>query len=304
MLTLKQIIQRTAGRRKESAKYVRILQVKKGWDSLGRGYVASASYSTHIWNPLKQKFVKNTTGPNRKPRRYVTVIVFLDPRLHVISSCSCADFKYRWEVALNRKQAAEIEYSNGELPVIRNPSMRAAQCKHLIALYWKIEDQLPKPKKNDQSAPINPPTIGIPPSQQKKTIKPVVVKAPINVQRSVKPGKKQSTAPRPKTPPAKITTPVKPTRKPDVMKPAPRSKSSKPVSPPAMMKAPAKPKPTPSKSGPAMMRAPSKAKPATKVAPKKVAPPVPAMRAPAKAPARAPTKPATRGPAMMRAPSK
>jgi hypothetical protein len=299
MLTLKQIIQRTAGRRKESAKYVRILQVKKGWDSLGRGYVASASYSTHIWNPLKQKFVKNTTGPNRKPRRYVTVIVFLDPRLHVISSCSCADFKYRWEVALNRKQAAEIEYSNGELPVIRNPSMRAAQCKHLIALYWKIEDQLPKPKKNDQSAPIKPPEIGVPPSQQQKLVKPVVVKKPVNVQRSVKPGKKQSTAPRAK-PPAKITTPpVKPARKPDVMKPAPRSKSSKPVTPPARMTT--KPKPAPSKSGPA--RITPKAKPAApKAAPKKVAPPVPAMRAKQAPPAAKPAaKPTTRGPAMMRA---
>lgn len=93
MLTLPQIIQRVNFRRKESAKYVRIIAQKRGWDSLGRGFVASASYSTHVWDPYKQTYVKNTRGPNKKPTRYVTVVIFLDPRLHVTVSCSCPDFR-------------------------------------------------------------------------------------------------------------------------------------------------------------------------------------------------------------------
>ena len=302
MLTLPQIVQRTAGRRKESAKYVKIVYVKKGWDSLGRGFVACASYSTKIWSPLKQRFVKNTTGPNGKPRRYVTVIVFLDPRLHVISSCSCADFKYRWEVALNHKQAAEIEYSNGELPVIRNPSMRAAQCKHLIALYWHIEPHLPKPKRNDKTPPINPPQVATPPSVLKKQaeeeaerkkalITPIKIKAPKNVQRSVKPGKKQSTLPRPKpapTPPPKVAPKiVPPPAKMTTKSPAKPAQKSKPA--PAMMKAPARKAPK-VVAPPAMMRAKPPAQPAAKSAPAM-------MRAPAKT---VPARPA-RGPAAMKA---
>lgn len=285
MLTLPQIVQRVNERRHQSAKYVRILQIKKGWDSLGRGYVASASYSTKIWDPYKRKFVNN-----KERKRYVTVIVFLDPRLHVVVSCSCADFKYRWEVALNHKQAAEIEYSNGELPVIRNPTMRAAQCKHLVALYNKIKDQLPKRRANDNTPAINPPQVQIPPSQR-KPIKPVKIKAPTNVQRSVKPGKKQSTLPRstqqqqPKAPPPPPTPAAKPGKK----------------SGPAMMHAPSKPGKKPvSKSGPAMMKAPgSKSKPASKPA-AKPAPKSksgPAMMAPKVKPAPAPSK---SGPAMMR----
>jgi hypothetical protein len=258
MLTLPQIVKRVNKRRHESAKYVKIVHQKKGWDSLGRGYVASASYSTKVWDHYKQKFVKNKTGKNGKPNRYVTVIIFLDTYLHVIVSCSCADFKYRWEVALNHKQAADIEYSNGELPVIRNPQMRPAQCKHLVALYNKIKDQLPRPKppKKGQS-PIGVPEIQVPPSELKRRkeeeerkrkeqlIKPVKINTPKNVQRSVKPGKKQSTLPKSmQNPPAK--------KSPAVKSQPPRS------APPAMMTAPrTAPKPVAVKPPPAAMRAPS-----------------------------------------------
>jgi hypothetical protein len=266
MLTLPQIAQRLNERRKQSAKYVRIIHVKKGWDSLGRGYVACASYSTKIWDNYKRKFVLNKVR-----NRYVTVIVFLDTRLHVVVSCSCPDFKYRWEVALNHKQAAEIEYSNGELPVIRNPTMRATNCKHLYALYQKIKDELPKPK-GTKVTPISPPEIQIPPSQR-KPVEPVKVTPTINVQknvqRSVKPGKKRSTLPQSmRNPPAAMKAPAKPAtpkpgskaNQPAMMKPA-TTRTTKPgkkqtTAPqgnlPAMR---AKPKTQPATThGPAMMR--------------------------------------------------
>jgi hypothetical protein len=235
MLTLPQIVKRVNKRRHESAKYVKIIHVKKGWDSRGRGFVACASYSTKIWDHYKQKFVKNQTGKDGKPNRYVTVIIFLDTYLHVIASCSCADFKYRWEVALNHQQAAEIEYSNGELPVIRNPTMKPAQCKHLVALFNKIKDQLPRPKPPMKGQlPIGVPNVAVPPSVLKKQaeeeerkrkeqlIKPVKISQPKNVQRSVKPGKKQSTLP-------------KSMQAPKVQKVTPQP-APKVVAPPAMMK--------------------------------------------------------------------
>jgi hypothetical protein len=218
--------------------------------------------------------VVNKTGPGGKPRRYVTVFVFLDRRLHVIASCSCPDFKYRWEVALNRKQAAEIEYSNGELPVIRNPAMRATFCKHCLALFTKIESELPKPKR-DAGPAVSPPEIGVPPSVIKKQeeerkaaedakkaqIKPVKISGPKNTNRSGKASKKQSTMPRPKPVPA----PAKPATPPAAMKApsksAPVSKGMKP----AAMKAPA-PK-APKGAAPAMMKAPTKSAPVSKGSP-------------------------------------
>jgi hypothetical protein len=233
MLTLSQLYQRTNKRRKESARYVKIIHQKRGWDSLGRGYVACASYSTHEWSPWKQKFVPN---PRRK-NRYVTVIVFLDPRLHVVVSCSCADFKFRWEVSLNHAQAAEIEYSNGELPKIRNPTMKKWMCKHLLKLYETIKPELPKAKRHDTTAPIKPPQVQVPPSilrqqaeeRRRKELEKLRVKpvAPTKVRAPAKPSRKQSTVPRslqqPKpTPPAK----VKPTQT-KVKAPQPKTTTTK-----------------------------------------------------------------------------
>ena len=146
MLTLPQIIRRTTRLRHEGAKYVRITDMKKGYDSKGRGYVACASYSTHI--------IGEDGRPHRNPdpQKYVTVFVFLDQQLHVQMSCSCADFTYRWETALHGKGAAEIEYSTGEYPLQTNPSMRAACCKHAVALFNKVGPKLPAPRPPSKTA--------------------------------------------------------------------------------------------------------------------------------------------------------
>jgi len=138
MLTLKQIVQRTTGPRKENARYVKILDVKKGYNSIGQGFIASSSYSTHIIDE-KGRPIRH---PN--PQRYVTVITFLDRKLHVSVSCSCDDFLYRHEYALNSKGAADIEYSNGEPPTTTNPGLKTGQCKHLYKLYFsKLAGKIP-----------------------------------------------------------------------------------------------------------------------------------------------------------------
>lgn len=140
MLTIHQIAKKTTRLRKEGARYVRFTDIKKGYLSNGNGYIAGASYSTHIIGPDGRPVV------NQAPNKYVTVIEFLDRRLHAKVSCSCSDFLYRWEVALNNKEAAEIEYSNGEWPSMTNPQGSARWCKHLQRLYDNIKAKLPSPQ--------------------------------------------------------------------------------------------------------------------------------------------------------------
>lgn len=152
MLTMPQIYSRTDSRRKESAKYVRIIYQKRGWRKEdGRGFVACKSYSTKEWDPYRQKYVPNPRIKNR----YVTVIVFLDQRLHVDASCSCADYRYRWDYALHVKRASDLEYAqpgpNGLYPKIRNPSLKTKSCKHLVKLWETILPEIPKIPKNAKS---------------------------------------------------------------------------------------------------------------------------------------------------------
>jgi hypothetical protein len=152
MLTMPQIYARTDSRRKESAKYVKVIYQKRGWrKSDGRGFVACKSYSTKEWDPYRQKYVPNPRIKNR----YVTVIVFLDQRLHVDASCSCADYRYRWDYALHVNRASDLEYAqsgpNGLYPKIRNPSLRTKSCKHLVKLWETILPEIPKIPRNAKS---------------------------------------------------------------------------------------------------------------------------------------------------------
>lgn len=164
MLTMPQIIRGVDYRRRESAKYTKIIYQKRGWDSRGLGFVACKSYSTKEWDPNKQRYVPNP----RIKSRYVTVIIFLDQRLHVEVGCSCPDFRYRQEVALNHKRAAEVLYSNGELPKIRNPQMKVYCCKHLYKLWQTILPEIPKVPKSAKSDDTYAPTVKVPPSILKR----------------------------------------------------------------------------------------------------------------------------------------
>jgi hypothetical protein len=152
MLTMPQLYSRTDSRRKESASYVRIIYQKRGWRKEdGRGFVACKSYSTKEWDPYRQKYVPNPRIKNR----YVTVIVFLDQRLHVDASCSCADYRYRLDYSLHVKRASDLEYAqpgpNGLYPKIRNPSLKAYACKHLVKLWETILPEIPKIPGNAKS---------------------------------------------------------------------------------------------------------------------------------------------------------
>lgn len=137
MLTLKQFFQRTDRARKARAERVRITGMKTGHLRSGLGYVASKSHSTHRLT-AEGKWEKVT-----KPNYHITVITFIDARLHVHVACSCEDNLYRWEWANTQKDAAVIEYSNGDAPDYNNPTYRASMCKHMVALVNRVKPKLP-----------------------------------------------------------------------------------------------------------------------------------------------------------------
>jgi len=49
-------------------------------------------------------------------------------------SCNCPDYLYTYEYALNHHGAARIINSNGEYPILKNPTLQAGLCKHLWVL--------------------------------------------------------------------------------------------------------------------------------------------------------------------------
>ena len=53
-------------------------------------------------------------------------------------SCECPDYWATWEVALKRQGAADIHFSNGDRPLVKNPSMVPGCCKHLYRLLHNI----------------------------------------------------------------------------------------------------------------------------------------------------------------------
>lgn len=137
-MTLKQLLKQTTGDRKQRANYVKILKMKTGHEKdTGFGFVAGVTYSSKLVNE-KGKLV---TNPN--PTHYVSVITFIDKKLHCRVSCSCSDNLFRWEWSNTNKDASEIEYCNGLAPDTTNPTHNPGLCKHLCALYMRIQPKLP-----------------------------------------------------------------------------------------------------------------------------------------------------------------
>lgn len=137
MLNLKQLMARTDAERKQRAQYVKILKLKAGYTSHGQGFVSAQTYSRFKVDQ-SGKLVRNT-----EPTKYVSVIVFLNRKLQCKVACSCDDNMFRWEFANSEKGASEIEYSNGQPPVVTNPAYKPGLCKHLVALVEAIKPKLP-----------------------------------------------------------------------------------------------------------------------------------------------------------------
>ena len=136
MLTLQQIYRRTPKQRINAAKYVKMVRTRKGYNDDGTAFIAAQTYSTHEWDAALHQWITSKNRP-----KYISVIVFLDKKLHCKVSCSCPDFTFGgWEYSLNQRDAADIEYSNGQPPTVRNPGQTPGMCKHLVRLYLSIKD--------------------------------------------------------------------------------------------------------------------------------------------------------------------
>lgn len=138
-MKIHELYRRTNKTRKYLAQYVRIVASKSGYKN-GLGYIAAKTQSTHRLD--HRGFLVPVKARQRKT--YLSVITFIDSKLNVKVSCSCDDFWARHEVALHHRNAADIEYSNGEWPVITNPEGKVRMCKHLCALYKKVESRIPR----------------------------------------------------------------------------------------------------------------------------------------------------------------
>lgn len=138
MLTIYQIFKKVNRLRVINAQYVKFIKVKKGRTKNGDGYIAAQCYTD------KLEFRDGTVLTKRNPLRYITMLVFFDQALHCKVSCSCDDFKFRQSYVLDKNDAAEEDYSNGEPPDITNPNRIPYCCKHITALYLKIAKYLPK----------------------------------------------------------------------------------------------------------------------------------------------------------------
>jgi len=134
-MTMREIMEKTPANRRIKAKVVKIkkIKVRKNVDGYPEVVAKTASTETPTGEPKTPMHQSN----------YVTAIEVY-PKKKVVVSCSCADFLYTWEVALKKKGAARIEYSNGKSPKDRNPGMIPGCCGHLYALgkYLISKDKL------------------------------------------------------------------------------------------------------------------------------------------------------------------
>lgn len=135
MLTMSYILARTPHQRIMDAGLVKLLQQKAGYLN---GDVFFAATTQSVRERLPNGNIIRITG---KPK-YVTVITVLNKRGHVHLSCSCDDFKFRLEYPLSTRDAATIEFSNGDPTRMTNPELIPYACKHLIKLYQVIKPRL------------------------------------------------------------------------------------------------------------------------------------------------------------------
>jgi len=91
-------------------------------------------------------FIQCTDGRRRVVLRFYDEIAKDSP---VYVSCSCPDFKYRWEVSLAHRNNTSITYSNGAYPKITNPQLVPGVCKHIFkcAATALVPQDVPDTKK-------------------------------------------------------------------------------------------------------------------------------------------------------------
>jgi len=135
MMKLDQLLAKSTRLRKLNATLVKVVGFKTGRDKKGFATAVAKTYTPTEYN------VRGQRVNARDKNKYVSSVKFIDAKLNVKVSCSCPDFCFRYEVANHVKGAADVIYSNGEIPESTNPEMRPGLCKHLIALRTLIKER-------------------------------------------------------------------------------------------------------------------------------------------------------------------
>lgn len=137
MLNITKILKKMPPNWEINSAYCKIKSYKKIIDKQDKNPVILAIvYSTHDHNHQKKAspemhrcYIKGLDGAKKK--------IYAS---NVEVSCDCKAFLYWCEVALEDKDASVIFFSNGEMPIVRNPKMIPFMCKHLyrLALHTQI----------------------------------------------------------------------------------------------------------------------------------------------------------------------
>jgi hypothetical protein len=136
MLTIRQLLGYTPRSVKQNASYCRTVEEKK---VARRG---NPVYLGRILSTHKAGGVKKIPPP--PPEQHRVVIEGLMGEGTKVSdryvkvSCDCGFFWSHCEVALNKKGAADIKFSNGKPPVEKNPAMIPLVCKHLVHALTRV----------------------------------------------------------------------------------------------------------------------------------------------------------------------
>lgn len=130
-LTLRQLIKSTPSNIQYLSRDTRVKKVKKQYDK-----------KTNRARLLAQVYSVPDTGTGRIHTCSITIKgmknKFSDIKVPVVVSCNCENYMFTWEVANNKKGSSEIEFSNGELPLMTNPSLVPGLCRHLVCLGNRI----------------------------------------------------------------------------------------------------------------------------------------------------------------------
>lgn len=102
-------------------------------------YVQIKSIQRNKNKPLL-KFTTITRVPGEDPRVHTQRVYAADPNYQgplyecpaIKVACSCGNHLFQHEVALATRGGADIIYSNGDFPIITNPSLKPTICKHIL----------------------------------------------------------------------------------------------------------------------------------------------------------------------------
>ena len=139
MLTLKKMESQTPGKIFNNSKITKIISLRKGRTKIGARYVVAKTSTPDLYYGKAPVYDTSILVLKRKPCAVKVPLKNLRiSQAYVKVACSCPYFTF-WgcEVPLYKSDAADIFYSNGKDPNIRNPAQRRWVCKHLLVLFKK-----------------------------------------------------------------------------------------------------------------------------------------------------------------------